>query len=217
MYLAQINDLTQSGVLSCVAAIPIAIWVFSLISWSIMGDIDPLLGAVGIGTAFALLYALHTAPTPLFALLGTVVLFGTVISIPVMRRHMTNRRFAEMDVDRIESAYRMLSAKPDNPMAKYRMAEGLYARGYLWQAVAIAEDALDHLPELGFEAERKSVGGWRRAAEARNRVGLLPCLQCGHVNQAKAVYCARCRSSYLAEYARGKWLSKSLGRQLLAA
>lgn len=217
MNLAQINDLMQSGVLSCVAAIPIGIWVFSLISWSIMGDIDPLFGALGIGVAFALLYALHTSPTPLFAVLGTVALIGTVIIMPVMRRHLSKRRFAEMDVEQIESAYRMLSVKPNNPSAKYRMAEGLYARGYLWQAVAIAEDALEDLPDRGFEAERKAVGRWRHAAEATNQVSLLPCLQCGHANQPEAVYCAKCRSSYLAEYARGRWLSRSLGRKLLAA
>lgn len=217
MTLAVIDDLMLSGGLSWVAAIPVAIWIFTFISWSIMGDIEPIVGVLGTGAAFALLYALHAAPTPLFAVLGTVVLYGTVIAIPISRRHLSKRRFAEMDVEQIESAYRMLSVKPDNPAAKYRMAEGLYARGCLWQAVAIAEDALEQLPELGFEAERRAVGGWRRAAEARNQVSSLPCLQCGHVNQPESVYCGRCRSSYLVEHARGRWLSRSLGRKLLAA
>ena len=217
MILAEINDLMRSGGLSCVAAVPIAIWIFTFISWSVMGDLEPLFGLLGIGSAFALMYTLHTAPTPLFALVGTVALFGSVIVIPIMRRHLNKRGFAQMDVEQIEAAYRMLSVKPDNPSAKYRMAEGLYARGYLWQAVAIAEDALDGFPERGFEAERRTVGGWRRAAEARNEASSLPGLECGHVNQPGAVYCGRCRSSYLAEYARGKWLSRSLGRKLLAA
>jgi hypothetical protein len=95
-------------ILGCTVWIPIAVWIVSLLNWSIVGDIDGLSGFFGICTALALGVLTFRPPVPGLEpyTFGAVLL--TVILYPIVRAGMNKKQLSGLDVSGIEQGYQLL-------------------------------------------------------------------------------------------------------------
>jgi hypothetical protein len=183
----------------------------------IMGEMDFLLGVVGILVALLLGMVAMMPPEPVYSPIALGGIVGMMIVFPIAKRQLDRRAIIEIEVEQIENAYRALSEKPESASALFRLADCLYGRGLVGPAVELGERALLGMPKNVFPDENRAVRRWRHLARDTSLFRPLPCLQCGHSNPCGAAFCASCGAPYLAAYARGKWLGSALARRLVAS
>ncbi|MCH7946032.1 MAG: zinc ribbon domain-containing protein, partial [Armatimonadetes bacterium] len=199
------------------AIFPVVAWVYGLVSWMVMGEVDPLFGVPGILVGLTLGYVAMAPPEPVYSPLALACLVGTMIVFPIAKRHLDRRAMIQIEILQIESAYRVLAIKPDHAPAKFKLAESLYARGLVGPAIGVGEAALAGMPKSLFPEENVTVGRWKAQAKGSELQRQIPCLECGRPNKAGAIHCERCGSPFLSAYARGRWLGPSLARKLVAS
>lgn len=201
----------------CVVWVPVAIWVVSLIHWAIQGDVDIVSALVGICVGLALGLTAITAKEPYMPpliLAGTLV---TTIAFPMVRSALNKRALAQIDIEAVEKAYDQLRLQPGNAAAKFKLAKTIYNKGMPAHALAIAEDAIQSMPEAIFPEENKIIKTWRHYRIPSNQHGPLACMECGVYNQPGMTHCQRCRAPFLLDHARGAWVGRSLARKFVAA
>jgi len=202
--------------LSGLVWVVVALWVVSMISWMIQGDVD---GGFGIVACFVaiVLGVMTTSPpakglTPYF--FSAVV--GTMITYPIVRRYLNRREMNQMDLDQVERAYEVLRERPDNLSALLRIARVLYERGLAEHAVALGQTALKNVPRDRFHDEYRELNKWKMATRDPALFGSVACLHCRASNAPGTVFCSRCRSPLMLDYVRGGWNSAGAGRKLIA-
>jgi hypothetical protein len=202
---------------SCLVWVPIAIWIWALLSWTIQGDIDFISGLTGgvLGVAVGLAAMItRDERLPIFILVAEVI---TLIAFPIVRSVLNRHVLNAIEVEAIERTYDLLADKPGNPGLMFRLAKNLYARGMVSPAVAIADAALQHMPRTAFEEEHGIVKGWKRRAKPEELDKPMPCFDCGTMNPPTLIHCPKCGSPHLLEYARGRWMGRGVARKLIAA
>ncbi len=214
LYFAAFLDSPWTALLGFATIVPVAIWFVSSISWMVMGDMEPIIGIPTIIIAFGLAFVAMSPPSPGMSPIAFASTLGMVIVYPVVKRQMENRESIRFEIDEIDKAYSMIKQKPDQAYLKFKLAEGLYRRGMVAQACAIAGHALQQMPKGLFPDEHRAVTRW-----THHQVGPpeVPCMQCGATNRPGEVFCSACGAPYLADYARGKWLGSNLAARLIAA
>ncbi len=215
--LASIRDSPVTAAFGCAAIIPLAVWTIAVVGWMIMGEMDFLFGLVALIVAFLLGMVVMMPSQPVFAPIAFCGILLLMIVFPIVRRQLDRRALVAIEVEQIEGAYQMLSEKPDNASAMFKLAERLYYRGLVGHAIGIGELALAKMPQSMFPEENRAIQKWRHAAKNLTANQDLPCLVCGHRNGPAILYCESCGSNYLALYARGKWLGTTLAMRLVAA
>ena len=215
--LAGLDDQPLVAIIGFLAIFPVVAWVYGLISWMIMDEVDVVFGVVGILVGLSLGYVAIAPPEPIYAPLAFAGIVGMMIVFPIFKRQLDKRAMIQIEILQIESAYRVLEMKPDHGPAKFKLAESLYSRGLVAPAVAVGEAALDGMPKSAYPEEYVTVRRWKSRMRDSDASSSIPCLECGRVNEAGAVHCDRCGSAYLSTYARGKWLGPSLARKFVAA
>ncbi|HWA83523.1 MAG TPA: zinc ribbon domain-containing protein [Fimbriimonadaceae bacterium] len=203
--------------IACVSWIAIAVWVMSLIGWMIQGDIDPLFGVVGIAAAFVLGYFSFMPPTEVLRPFTAVATVLTVVIFPYLRRTLNERALLAIDVEAMENAYAMLREKPENYMARFKLARLLYERGHVESGLAVGAEALSGMPEKLFTEEHRMYGRWHRLNPQANLSKTIPCIDCGHPNPPSAILCQRCGQPYLLDMARGRWVGRQFAKKLIGA
>lgn len=201
----------------CLIWIPICAWVYTFISWMIQGEIDVLLGLVGVIAGLGLgMLALHPprADLPPYIFLATVAM---MLLFPTARAIHHRQMTSKLEMESMERAYSQLSFRPDNVGAKFRIANALYKKGAHQIAMAVAEEALRHVPKKLFEEEERTLAGWKRAAGAAPaQQKRITCAMCGKSNEAYQIFCQGCGAQILLDYAKGTWIHPSAARKILA-
>ena len=215
--LAALGGSPLTMAMGLLAFIPVVAWVYALVSWMVMGEVDPLFGIPGILVGITLAYVAMAPPEPVYSPLALGGIVGMMIVFPIVKRHLDRRAMIQIEILQIESAYRVLALKPDHAPAKFKLAESLYARGLVGPAVGVGEAALAGMPKSLFPEENVTVGRWKEHAEDSDLQRQIPCLECGRPNEAAAIHCERCGSPFLSAYARGRWLGPSLALKLVAS
>lgn len=201
----------------CVVWVPIAVWVVSLIHWAIQGDVDVISALVGICVGLALGLTAITAKEPYMPPLILAGVLVTSIAFPVVRTTLNKRALDQIDIEAIEKAYEQLRLQPTNAAAKFKLAKTIYNKGMPAHALALAEDAIQGMPEAIFPEENRILKSWRHYRIAPNQKGPLACVDCGVYNQPGMTHCQRCRAPFLLDNARGSWVGRSLARKFIAA
>ncbi len=206
----------MNTLLGCMVWIPLAVWIMSLINWSILGEIDGLSGFVGVSLALSLGYMAFRPPVPGMTpyIFGTVAF--TVILYPVVRANMTRRELSSFDVDGIEQGYQLLGQRPSNPVARLKIAQHLYTLGHHGHAIAIADSVIKQLPERVFLDEHRMVRIWKMSPPRASAYNPISCVECGHLNPPGQVHCAACGEPFLLHMVKGRFVPSRLGRQLVA-
>ncbi len=206
-----------SFLFGCLIWIPLAIWIISLVRWMVSGDVDMILGFLGIGMAILLGYIAINPPAPLVSILAFVAVLGTVVMFPFVRIAMDKRSLKAMDVEDLERAYYALKLRPDNVAARFKIARLLYDMGYPGHALRIAESCIATMPQAFFFEEHRLIMRWRTTPTSPRAFDPLPCLDCNHANPPGDVNCASCGAPFLLDRAKGKVMPGSLGKRLMAA
>lgn len=205
-----------SVVLGCLVWIPIAIWVMSLVGWTIQGDVDFLTGIVGVAMGIVLgVLTMNPPRKELSPLLFTAVLL-TVVFFPLVRAALNKRALDRLDVEAMENVYTALRLRPDNHALRFKLARLIYVKGLRGHAFVIAKEALKHMPASMFIEEHRVVNSWSRVPPQPDLMRPLPCIECGTMNAAGNLFCTRCFSPFLMDHSKGRWIGKGHARKLMA-
>ncbi len=202
--------------IGCLVWGPIAIWVYGLISWTVMGEIDALFGIVGAMLGIVLGAAIMLQPNPQLAPFLVVGVFTLVAIFPWLRSIAQKRELAMIDIDAIERAYEQLQERPDGFGPRIRIARLIYARGLHGHAIVLAEETLKPLPRSIVEDDMRQLRLWKLAAQPHDFQSIT-CVDCGRENPPGTLFCSRCRAPILLFHARGAWTGRKTTRKLLAA
>jgi hypothetical protein len=198
----------------CFVWIFLAIWIYSLIVWSIQGDVEFPIAVVGCAVAIALGYLTMNPVRQEFAPWIALATAAPVVSYPFVSSGMRKRALIQIDVEDVERAYDALGHQPQNPALKFRLAKALYNRGMVHAALSIAEPALKELPRRHYMDEWRMVIGWRSHADKRVPSS-YGCMQCGYQNRPGVVFCQNCGGRLFLPHAEGKWIGKTTMQKVL--
>lgn len=195
--------------------LPVSIWVVSLIHWMIQGDIDVLLGVAGsiIGLGLGMLTV--KPPDPSYSPIFLCAILAVMVLYPFLLKLLNDRAHSAIDVDLIRRAYEGIDENPNNFGARWRLAQQLYNRGVYGHALQIADDLLENADTDIFQDEIKILNRWKEQIHP-DEIRSLPCLECGNMNAPGEIYCSRCHSKFLLDYAKGKWLGYRSMRRLIS-
>lgn len=207
---------TGSFIAGCAVWVPIGIWVLGLIQWAIQGDIDFLSALAGICVGIGLGATALLSKEPYMAPLILVAVVITMLAFPAVRSSLNKRALAQIDVEAIDRAYEALSMRPGNAAAKFKLAKAVYGKGMPAHAIALAEDAIQQMPEAIFPEEHRILKNWRHYRVPAGQ-GDLSCLECNYMCTTGQTHCQRCGAPFLLEHAKGAWVGKGLARKFIAA
>ena len=193
---------------------PLAIMVYVMISWTVQGDIDPILGFVGAVLCVAVGCVAIAPPNeaiPEIILLGCL---ATLAGYPIMRSLLDRFQLAQVDVEAIERAYLALGQQPLNPSLRFRLAKLLYARGLVQEAVAVADGVMERLPTQFYQEEHREVHHWRSQIRGA-RKEQFECLNCHESNRRGEVFCQSCGQPLMLALAQGKYVGSQFVRQMM--
>ena len=196
--------------------IPVAIWTISMLSWMIMGEIDPGSGMFAILVGLGLGITTIHPPEPYLSPVCFVAITSMVVFYPIVRSSLTKRAMIKIDLEHLERLHEQVRMNPTNTAAKFKIADMLYNRGYVSHAVAVAENLSEKMPKELYPEENRILNGWRSATRGRLTSRPLPCPNCGTYNPPGDIRCVQCGDDYLLRLAKGQWLRGFVGSQLLA-
>jgi hypothetical protein len=198
----------------CFVWVFLAIWIYSLVVWTIQGDVEFPIAIVGCAVAVALGYLTMNPPRPDYAPWIAIATAAPVLAFPVVSNGMRKRALVQIDVEEVARAYDALGSQPQNPALKFRLAKALYNRGMVNAAVAVAEPALKELPRQHYKDEYRMMMGWRTHMD-RKAPATFGCLQCGYHNRPGFVFCQGCGGRLFLPHAEGKWIGKTTMQKVL--
>ena len=197
--------------------IPIAIWIISLVHWTVQGDVDVLVSLPGMLVAVVLGVLTMSPPDPRLSpvFFGTVMM--TVLFFPFVKAALNKRALHRVDVEQLEKAYEVLHQKPANVGCELRIARILYDKGLPGHAIGIAERVLQNSPGSIFAEEQRMLAQWRAASHGRNLNEQILCVDCGVKNSPGRTHCTRCGAPYPMDYLKGRLVGGSMARKLIGA
>src|SRR5687768_6967928 len=184
--------------------VPIAIWIISLIHWTVQGDVDVLISLPGILVAIVLGVLTLSPPDPRLAPLFFLTVMATVVFFPFVRSALIQRALHRVDVEQLEKACDVLHQRPANIGSELRIARILYDKGLLGHAIGIAERVLQDSPGTLFAEEQRMLAQWRAATHGRNLNEQILCVDCGFKNAPGRAHCSRCGAPYPMDYLKGR-------------
>ena len=204
-------------VTGCLAWVPVTIWIVCLVNWMVTLEIDWPSGVLGIVVGILLGWFSLNPPAPALAPVFATAALATLVLTPLARYLMDRSQMIGIDIDVIERAYQVLGEKPTNFGGKIKLAKALHDRGVFLHAIALAEDALGKTPENMFLEERRLLNQWKAAPIPSNTPNEIRCVECGTMNKPGQVFCSRCGSRYLLDYAKGNVAKRSVAKKMTAS
>ncbi len=212
----QIFNHPGSFVAGCAIWVPIAIWVVALVQWAVQGDVDVLSALAGIAIGMGLGMTALLAKEPYMAPLILTAVIITMVAFPVVRSSLNKRALDQIDIEGIERAYEMLKQTRNNATAVFKLARTIYNKGLAAHSLALAENAIQQMPEATFPEEHRILKSWRHYRMPPGQ-GALNCLECGILNQPGLIHCQKCGAPFLLDHARGAWIGRGMARKFIAA
>lgn len=214
----QLDRLTHNSaaLIGCLAWLPLAVWIMSCVNWTITGDIDVATGIAGVAVAIGLGYEAINPPVPQLAPLTVVAVFVTVVMFPFARAAMDRRQLKNIDIDHLEKAYQALGVRPDNLIAKFRIAKILFDLGVCGHAVRIGESLAPHMHPRFFTEELRTLRRWQMTHLDARLFSPVRCAECHSLNDPGVLFCRQCGSAFLLDFVKGKVIGHRLGKKLVS-
>ena len=206
----------SAALIGCLAWLPLAVWIMSCVNWTITGDIDIATGIAGVGVAIGLGYEAINPPVPQMAPLTVLAVLLTVLMFPFARAAMNRRQLRNIDIENLEKAYQSLGIRPDNIIAKFRIAKILFELGVCGHAVRIGESLQPHMHPRFFTDELRTLRRWQMTHLEARLFAPVRCADCHALNDPGVLFCRQCGSAFLLDFVRGKVVGHRLGRKLVS-
>lgn len=206
-----------SLLLGCAAWIPLSIWIIAFVYWMIGGDIEPVTGLIAIICSVGLGGLLMKPPTPVLTTVGFLAIVIITFMFPFVRGALNKRELRSVDIEAIERAYEALHQRPNNPASRIRIARHLHNLGFPAHAIMILASALQDVPTQFFQDEVRLLRMWQGLNLPASEFGPVGCPRCSTKNDpSQTLVCPRCGSDYFADRLRGRFMSNTLGKRLVA-
>lgn len=195
---------------------PIAvIWFFKFMHWTIQGDLDWTIGLPALVVTILMAGAVTWLRHPIFSPLIAVGMLVALVAMPFVNKLMSSQLHKSIDRQLMMRSVRVACTSSSKaPMMG--IATAMYQAGYGDWAVALADQALEEMPELMFPHEHGMARAWRQMGYTADRATALTCLQCGRRNGPQNVVCSGCTHPYLVDHATGSsGANTTLGRKLI--
>jgi len=206
----------STALIGCLAWLPLAVWIMACVHWLIGGDIDVWTGFAGIVLALGLGYEAINPPVPQLAPLTVVAVFITVIMFPFVRTAMDKKALKAIDIENLEKAYNALALRPDNVMAKLRVAKQLWILGVCGHAIRIVESQLPHMPHNFFMEDIRMLKKWHMMKVEARYFNPITCAECQTDNEGGLIFCRQCGAPFLLNFVKGKVVGSRLGKKLIS-
>jgi len=207
----------STALVGCLAWLPLAVWIMACVHWMIGGDIDVITGFAGIAVAVGLGYEAINPPVPQLAPLTVVAVFVTVIMFPFVRTAMDKKALRNIDIEALEKSYAALYQRPDNVMAKIKIARVLWDLGVCGHAIRIVESQLPSMPLRFFAEDIRMLKRWHMARVEARFFAPVDCAECQTSNEAGLLFCRQCGTPFLIDFVKGRVVGTRLGKKLMAA
>ena len=205
----------QLIVLAVIVALLVAGWIVMHLRWAILGDEDPLTAGLCIAAGGFLLFVAIRPPNIYIGYATLGVTLATAVLFPILTGLITRRQMLQIEIEQVGSIYSQLYQRPQNWSARFRLAEKLYHRGMITQAVAIGDRCLATMPKDSFHNEHRSVNTWRAyLTQDPNEIELV-CSKCGTMNRADEVLCSGCGYGFLEAHFRSRIVLPASGRRIV--
>ena len=178
-----------------VAALIVASFpVVKMIGWWIDGGAEPLLALVSIMLYFALIGFAMAAP-PVIAGIIFVIIVISAVATPVMGQVSDRVQLQRMEDRRLEQYARVLEGDPLNAPARMGLADCLYKKGEIDQAIEHMSWTLERFPTLGFSIKPK-LDSWMREKDRQGIARNIFCHLCQCENAYNATHCYECGAPF---------------------
>lgn len=205
----------------------VAVWIVVLLRWTIDGDLNPLVAALGVAVALGAATLVIWAPYPWVSAVVFVSIVATIVFFPFALEQVSQREMRLLDTREFEKAHQAFAANPANVAAHLAIARHLANYGMLGHAIVIADNAIASLPDQIdpvqnrsvrdlFEKEIRMLKEWKTRATAES-FKPAPCVRCKQMNPPGTISCLGCGGPFLLDLARDFDIkSKFIGRLVLS-
>lgn len=187
---------TEGFLVGFFIAIPLAIWSVVML-WEVIADkIDWTSGILGIvlGLSLGVINLVANKPWVSMSCFITAFLLSPLYFLTrYVVEQLSMKRF---DNERLLNAHDTLKLRPDNMMAKFKIAEILWDSGYRGHAYGYAANLLPNMPHTHYANEHHTVKKWYGQI-GNEDLAPMKCKACGHMNPPGDIYCERCKTEYL--------------------
>ena len=209
-------SVSDTVILGCLIWPALVVWILSLIHWMILGEIDVGSGIVGVILGFGLGYTAMKPPVPILSPISFGLVIGTIVLFPFLRASLDRHDQHTLDVDAVDKAYQLIGQRPDNPFAKFRLAQSVYRLGMIGHAVAIADTAMAQVSERTASEEHRILKRWKAAGVPPETLRQISCVECHTPCEPGWTHCRRCGRQFLLDRAKGRILPEGQAKRLIS-
>jgi len=172
--------------------------IVRIIGWWIEGAVEPVLAIASIGLYFGLIVVVVTMPEPV-ALAALLAILTSAVVTPILGRSRDQAELKRIEEERLQQYAAALERNPLDPVARIALAEALYRKGDVDQAIEHLQWTLQQFPRLAFRI-RPELDEWVHRRE-QMQAGATVCTLCNIENPPGLRWCRECGAE-LAERAR---------------
>lgn len=178
------------GVALILAALP----AIRLLHMGIDGQVEMGQVVIGLFLYLVLIVSVAAGPGPL-KVAALVLIFLSAVVLPVAGRVAAERDMKRIDDDRLRAYTAALERNPMDPVARIALAEELYRRGDVQQAIEHMEWTLQQYPRLAVQ-HQTTLDTWRREVATGGQPEFIICHICHAENPAEATFCGQCGAPF---------------------
>lgn len=195
-FVDKVSSNPLAATFSCLILIPAAILVVSLVHWMVAGEIDFLTGICGLFMTLVMVVFTNRPPADWVSPVIFFGMIGVVIGIPLWRKFVDLKFLTDIDIERLERAYKSLDQHPGEAMRQFAIAKILFDMNLCGHAVGVARIAVANYPKIALTTEEHELRRWE-ATILNKPQELLNCLSCGTKGEFDKLYCQKCGSPYV--------------------
>lgn len=188
-------------ILALLVWLPVGVWVYTVIGWLVMDEVEPPIGWAALVVGIGLGLATSLAPSRELCWVPFSVAVITVVLAPGVMEAWRRYEMFRIDVEKADGIYERLRVNRGDVYAMTKLSEVLYERGVIHPAIALLDGALKGQPQELFQNEMKILGRWRRDLGSLPLRTEVACPRCGTINGA-GVFCQRCGGEFLLDLMR---------------
>jgi hypothetical protein len=184
-------------VLAFAVWVPVGVWIYTVIGWLVMDDVEPVAGLIALGVGVSLGVSGSFAPDRSYAWLPFSIALITVVLYPIVNESWRRHELFKIELERVGDIYERLGGNRSDVYGKATLALMLYDRGLVQAAAALMDGALKGQPKDLFQNEFKALARWQHELGGVPLRTVTQCLRCGAENASSDCFCRRCGARYL--------------------
>jgi hypothetical protein len=203
-----IGDILNSAI-SILALVPIfSVICVIVLKWTVSGDIDPLAGILTIFVLIGTMFMALMSKSNIIMAATVIGAISLVVMFPFANNYIDRHDLREINGEHIDRAFLELSTRHDNFPAWFKLADSLFQAGFHGHAIAIAEQTYNRIPSEPdafhnrslrdmYREEERMIRKWRAESTNPKRHMPVACPKCGAKNRPGLINCVQCGAPYL--------------------